>query len=67
MRRFILGWNIKGHARRFGAEIVNDADDFCVLGKAPAAECWGALTLLCGDLAWVRRRVVANKSSKRLP
>ena len=38
MRRFILGWKELGHARRFGAEIVNYADDFCVLGKAPAAE-----------------------------
>ena len=37
MRRFILGWKVKGCARRFGAEIVNYADDFCVLGKAPAA------------------------------
>ena len=38
MRRFILGWKVMGHARRFGAEIVNYADDFCVLGKASAAE-----------------------------
>ena len=37
MRRFILGWKVLGYARRFGAEIVNYADDFCVLGKAPAA------------------------------
>ena len=38
MRRFILGWKVLGYARRFGAEIVNYADDFCVLGKAGAAE-----------------------------
>ena len=38
MRRFILGWKVMGHARRFGAEIVNYADDFCVLGKASPAE-----------------------------
>ncbi len=38
MRRFILGWKQLGYARRFRAEIVNYADDFCVLGKAPAAE-----------------------------
>ena len=38
MRRFILGWQALGYARRFGSEIVNYADDFCVLGKAPAAE-----------------------------
>ena len=38
MRRFILGWKVLGHARRYRSEIVNYADDFCVLGKAPAAE-----------------------------
>ena len=27
MRRFILGWKVLGHARRFEAEIVNYADD----------------------------------------
>ena len=38
MRRFILGWEVLGYARRFCSEIVNYADDLCVLGKAPAAE-----------------------------
>ena len=38
MRRFILGWRVLGYARRFKAEIVNYADDFAVLGRAPAAE-----------------------------
>ena len=37
MRRFLLGWKLLGYARRFGAEIVNYADDFVVCGKAPAA------------------------------
>ena len=37
MRRFILGWKTLGHARRFGAEIVNYADDFVICGRAPAA------------------------------
>ena len=32
------GWKVLGYARRFGAEIVNYADDFAVLGKTPAAE-----------------------------
>ena len=36
MRRFILGWKKLGFAQRFAAEIVVYADDFCVLGKAPA-------------------------------
>ena len=38
MRRFILGWKVPGHARRLSFGIVNYADDFCVPGKAPAAE-----------------------------
>ena len=37
MRRFILGWQVLGHAQRFCAEIVCYADDLCVIGKAPAA------------------------------
>ena len=50
MRRFILGWKALGHARRFGAEIVNYADDFCVLGKARAAEMLTAVNRLMGRL-----------------
>ena len=46
MRRFILGWKVLGYARRFGAEIVNYADDFCVLGKARAAEMLAAVNRL---------------------
>ncbi len=38
MRRFILGWKQLGYARYFGAQIVCYADDFCILGRAPAAE-----------------------------
>ena len=37
MRRFILGWKVLGFARRFEADIVNYADDFAGLGRAPAA------------------------------
>ena len=37
MRRFILGWRVLGYARRFNAHIVNYADDFVVLGRAPSA------------------------------
>ena len=43
MRRFIRGWKVLGYARRFGAEIVNYADDFAVLGRAPAAEMLAAV------------------------
>ncbi len=38
MRRFIVGFKHLGFAQHFRAAIVNYADDFCVLGKAPAAE-----------------------------
>jgi group II intron reverse transcriptase/maturase len=30
MRRFILGWKVLGHERRFDAHIVNYADDFVI-------------------------------------
>ena len=43
MRRFILGWKMLGYARRFEAEVVNYADDFAVLGRAPAAEMLAAV------------------------
>ena len=43
MRRFIVGWKVLGHARRFAAEIVNYADDFVVCGKAPADMMRGAV------------------------
>jgi group II intron reverse transcriptase/maturase len=39
MRRFVLGWKSLGHEQRFGARIVNYADDFviCCRSKAPRA------------------------------
>jgi group II intron reverse transcriptase/maturase len=40
MRRFLLGWKVKGHERRLRAQIVNYADDFvicCRPGKADEA------------------------------
>ena len=50
MRRLILGWKALGHARRFRSEIVNYADDLCVLGKAPAAEMLAAVGRLVAGL-----------------
>ena len=50
MRRFILGWKALGHARRYRSEIVNYADDLCVLGKAPAAEMLAAVERLMAGL-----------------
>jgi RNA-directed DNA polymerase len=39
MRRFLLGWKVLGHERRFDAHIVNYADDFviCCRGQVDAA------------------------------
>ena len=50
MRRFILGWKVLGFARRFRSEIVNYADDLCVLGKAPAADMLAAVERLMAGL-----------------
>ena len=50
MRRFVLGWKTLGYAQHFCAEIVNFADDLCVLGKAPAAEMRTAVERLMGGL-----------------
>ena len=30
MRRFVLGWKVKGHKHRLFAQIVNYADDFVI-------------------------------------
>ncbi len=46
MRRFILGWKVLGYARHFKAEIVNYADDFAVLCRAPAAVMLAAVEAL---------------------
>ena len=50
MRRFILGWKVRGYARHFRSEIVNYADDLCVLGKAPAAAMLAAVERLMAGL-----------------
>jgi RNA-directed DNA polymerase len=38
MRRFVLGWKAMGHDRRWGAHIVNYADDFVICCRHNAAE-----------------------------
>ena len=37
MWRYFLRWKTLGHARRFGTESVNYADDFGICGQAPAS------------------------------
>jgi RNA-directed DNA polymerase len=43
MRRFILGWKQRGYARRWGAHIVNYADDFIICCKGQANEATAAM------------------------
>ena len=50
MRRFVLGWKVLGYARRFCAEIVNYADDFCVVGKAASEEMLEAVKRIMEEL-----------------
>ena len=38
MRRFILAWKKQGWEQKFGARIVNYADDFVILCRRNAAE-----------------------------
>jgi RNA-directed DNA polymerase len=43
MRRFVLGWHRLGYAQRFGARIVNYADDLVVCCKGSAEEALQAM------------------------
>jgi group II intron reverse transcriptase/maturase len=43
MRRFILGWKVLGHERRFDAHIVNYADDFVICCRGSADEALTAM------------------------
>jgi len=43
MRRFVLGWQKLGHARRLGARIVNYADDFVICCRGSADEAMQAM------------------------
>jgi len=42
-RRFVLGWQVLGHARRLGAVIVNYADDFVICSRGRAEEALAAM------------------------
>jgi RNA-directed DNA polymerase len=43
MRRFIVAWKRLGYAQRFGARIVNYADDFVILCRHSAAQAMDAM------------------------
>ncbi|MCH7665156.1 MAG: group II intron reverse transcriptase/maturase [Acidobacteria bacterium] len=61
MRRVVLGWKILGHAQRFGAEIVNYADDLVICCRHGADEALVALR----DLM-VRLQLTLNESKTRV-
>jgi len=43
MRRFVLGWKVLGHERRFAARIVNYADDMVICCRGSAQEAMTAM------------------------
>jgi group II intron reverse transcriptase/maturase len=50
MRRFVLGWRNLGYAERFGAQIVNYADDLVICCKRQADEALQAMRQLMARL-----------------
>ena len=50
MRRVVLGWKVLGHAERFGAEIVNYADDLVICCRRNAEEALAAMRELMARL-----------------
>jgi RNA-directed DNA polymerase len=61
MRRFILGWKVLGHERRFDAHIVNYADDFVICCRGSAEE---ALTAMRDMMA--KLKLTVNETKTRL-
>jgi RNA-directed DNA polymerase len=50
MRRFVLGWRHLGYAERFGAQVVNYADDLVICCKRQADEALQAMRDIMGRL-----------------
>jgi RNA-directed DNA polymerase len=50
MRRFLLGWQVLGHARRLKAVIVNYADDFVICSRGQAIQALAAMRDLMAKL-----------------
>jgi group II intron reverse transcriptase/maturase len=50
MRRFVLGWERGGYAERFGAQIVNYADDLVICCRRQAEEALQAMRQMMGRL-----------------
>ena len=61
MRRVVLGWKVLGYARRFGAEIVNYADDLVICCRRGAEEALAAMRHLMDRL-----RLTVNEGKTRV-
>jgi RNA-directed DNA polymerase len=61
MRRFLLGWEVLGHAARLNAYIVNYADDLTILCRGTAEEAMNALREMMGRL-----KLTVNEEKTRL-
>ena len=62
MRRFVLGWKTLGHQRRFGAFIVNYADDFVICCRGSAQ---GAMRAMQAMMAKLKLTVNETKTHLR--
>lgn len=61
MRRFVLGWQRLGYAERFGAQIVNYADDLVICCKRQAEEALQAMRQMM-----VRLELTVNEEKTHL-
>jgi RNA-directed DNA polymerase len=62
MRRFVLGWKVLGHEKRFAAQIVNYADDFVML--CPRGRADGAMAAMRDMMK--RLKLTVNEQKTRL-
>jgi len=61
MRRFVLGWKVLGYEKRFGAQIVNYADDLVLCCSGTAEEAMQAMRGLMSQL-----KLTVNESKTRI-
>jgi hypothetical protein len=61
MRRFVLGWKKLGHERRFGACIVNYADDLVICCRGRAEEALVAMRVMMTKL-----KLTVNETKTRV-
>ena len=61
MRRFVLGWKVRGYEARFRAKIVNYADDFVICCRGQAEEAMVAMRGMMGKL-----KLTVNEEKTRI-